>query len=97
MRQANGIGANVNWSQVIAQDYFVVDSSQSRRPQRICSEAGLSVTSECEDEGQNLYFDASQDCLIVDEKASRRGRIDSEGAGAQLCGKSTADSRRGGA
>ncbi|MGA7634655.1 MAG: hypothetical protein WCB11_28145 [Terriglobales bacterium] len=57
----------------------------------------LSVTSEYEDEGQNLYFDVSQDCLIVDEKASRRGRIDSEGAGAKLCGKSTADSRRVGA
>jgi hypothetical protein len=64
---------------------------------RHLSAVGLSVTSEFEDEGQNLYFDVSQDCLIVDEKASRRARIDSEGTGAKLCGKSTADSRRVGA
>lgn len=61
------------------------------------SAVGLSVTSEYGDEGQNLYSDASQDCLIVDEKAPRRGGIDSEGAGVELCGKSTADSRRVGA
>ncbi len=64
MRQANRIGANVNWSQVMARAYFV--------------RGGKFVS-------------------IIDEKASRRGRIDSEGAGAKLCGKSTADSRRVGA
>jgi len=64
---------------------------------RHLSAVGLSVTSEYEDEGQNLYFDVSQDCLIVDEKASRSGGIDSEGAGVKLCGKSTTDSRRVGA
>jgi hypothetical protein len=64
---------------------------------RHLSAVGLSVTSKYEDKGQNPYFDVSQDCLIVDEKASRRGRTDSEGAGAKLCGKSTADSRRVGA
>jgi hypothetical protein len=64
MRQANDIGANVNWSQVMAQAYFV---------------RAVSLFS------------------IIDEKASRRGRIDSEGVGAKLCGKSTADSGRVGA
>jgi hypothetical protein len=64
---------------------------------RHLSAVGLSVTSEYEDQGQNLYFDVSQDCLIVDEKASRSGGIDSEGAGVKLCGKSTTDSRRVGA
>src|ERR1700678_3881230 len=127
MRQANGIGANVNWSQVLAQAYFVrgckfiLGGSAARHrllftpcpgteplawndakiglescslgTEEYCrhlSAVGLSVTSEYEDKGQNPYFDVSQDCLIVDEKASRRGRTDSEGAGAKLCGRSTA-------